>query len=104
MPKFLSLPVPLSCIPGGSKYAANIHLFVVFLKKISDETRGAMSFPASLLCPGSAGIQMLQPPGTAILNEARGGHQPLVLWVLWRCPVVLACSGSLIPGTTCFRW
>lgn len=53
------------------------------------ERREAMSFLARLPC--RAGIQMLQPLRTALLDEARGGHQPLVLWVLWSCSMAAPC-------------
>lgn len=59
----------------------------VFEEDIRCERRGAMSFLASLLCPGSTVIQMLQPLRTVLLNEAIGSYQPTVLWVLWSCPV-----------------
>lgn len=55
------------------------------------ERRGAISFLARLPCPCRAGIQMLQPLRTALLDEARGGHHPLVLWVLWSCPMAAPC-------------
>lgn len=55
------------------------------------ERRGAMSFLARLPCSCRAGIQMLQPLRTALLDEARGGHQPLVLWVLRSCPMAAPC-------------
>lgn len=55
------------------------------------EKKRAMSFLANFLCPGSAGIRMLWPLRTALLNEGRGTHQPYVLWVLWSCHVALPC-------------